>query len=312
MKKIQSLYLPALAAGIASILTSGIACADNVFVSNNGNSTVEEISGDSVTTFIDTDLNSPTGVAIYGNDIYVANNGAGTDEGYIEEYSLSTGLPVGITPYASDLNGPRGLAFDSAGNLYVAEQGSQSILEILTGGGSTETLATGLNAPNDVVFYDNTLYATAGGAGQIDTISGGIATPLVTGLSSPNGIAIDSAGDLVVVDHNDSEVLAFNPMTGASVLTGVPQGSLDLPKTIAVDSAGYIYVTDNGNEEVTEYNAAGALVNTFTTDIDNNPAFSGSGFIVTDLVVPEPSTYVLLTAGLGLLFFMARRKTATA
>jgi serine/threonine-protein kinase len=314
MNKKQFIFLPAVIAGVAIVLTSGIASADNVFVSNNGNGTVEEITGSSMpTTIIDTGLNSPTGIAIYGNDVFVANNGSSVNAGYVEEYSLATDLPVAT--YATGLVGPRGIAFDSAGNLYVADQGNGSVVEIPTGGGSVETLATGLTAPNDVVFANGVLYATEGGSNQVVTIADGGAAPLVTGngLSSPNGIAFDG-GNLLVVNHGSAQVLAYS--TGGTNLGSAVQSpylsSLNQPKAIAVDSEGDFYVTDNGDETVTEYSPTGVLLQVYSTDAGGNPAFNGSGFIVTQSTVPEPTTYALMFAGLGVLIFMARRKAATA
>jgi serine/threonine-protein kinase len=308
MKKFHQFLLPA----VVALMTTGIASADNVFISNNGNNSVEEITGTNMPTqIIDTGLNSPTGIAIYGNDLFVANNGSSLDAGYIEEYSLTTDAAVGT--YATGLVGPRGIAFDSAGNLYVADQGNGSVVEIPTGDGPLATLATGLTAPNDVVFSGGVLYATEGGANLVVTISDGSATTLVngSGLSSPNGIAVDN-GNLLVVSHNSSQVLGYT-------VGGVPLGSavqppylssLSGPKAIAVDSKGDFYVTDNGDETVTEYSSTGALIQVYSTDSGGNPAFNGSGFITTQAAVPEPTTYALMLAGLGIVYFWNRRKTA--
>jgi len=313
MKKIKSIFLPAIVAGVATLLVSSLASADNVFISNNGGDSISEITGSNMpTTIIDTGLDSPTGVAIYGNDLYVANNGTSMDAGYIQEYSLATDLPVG-SPIVSNLVGPRGITFDSAGNLYVADQGNGTVIEIPTGTTNEEILATGLNAPNGVVDYNGVLYATLGGSSQIVTIADGSANPLVTsGLNSPNGIAIDG-GNLFVVSHLSNQVLAFTTSGGAlgSAVAAPYQSSLSGPKTIAVDSMGDFYVEDNGDETVTEYSSTGVLLQVYSTNSDGNPAFNGSGFIVTQAVVPEPTTYVLMLTGLALLYFRNRRKLAT-
>jgi len=309
MKKIHSLLLPAVVAGIASILTSGIAFADDVFVVNNGSDTVDEINGNTVSTFIDTDLNSPTGIAIYDGDVYVANNGNGANEGYVAEFSSAGAF---IEDYSTGENGPRGITFDSAGDLYVVNQSSGNVVEIPTGGGTGTVVASGLGTPNAVALEGGTLYVTSG---IVDTVTGGVTTPFATtDLTSPNGLAFDSAGNLLVVNHGTSQILEYSP-TGTLIGSAVEPAyasSVNAPKDVALDSLGDFYVTDAGDNTVTEYNSSGQLVQVYSTFPGGASAFDGPCFLTTELVVPEPTTYALLLSGLGLLFFMARRKTAMA
>jgi len=300
MKKITSIFLPAIVAGVTSLLASGIASADNIFVVNNGSNTVMEMSNGIISTFIATDLNSPTGIAINSaGDFFVANNG--NNNGYIEEYSPS-GVP--IQEIATGLNNPRGIAFDSAGNLDVAVQGSQEVLQIPVGGGADSVLASGFSAINYVSYENGTLYVTDGGAGTLDTVSGGTVTPLVTGLSSPNGMTFDSNGNLFVVQHGSSTISEI-PFGTTTVNPIIAQTSSQGPKAIAIDSLGDFYVTDNTDSTVTEYNSTGNLIATFSSLNFNGPCY----IVDQQLAVPEPSTYALMLVGLGgLLYFRSRRK----
>ncbi len=305
MKNLRAFILPAVAAGVASLIVPSLASADNVFVVNNGSNTVSEISNGAVSTFTATDLNSPTGIAINSaGDVFVANNGSSSGSGYIEEYS-PTGTP--IEQYYSGLNNPRGITFDSSGNLYVAVQGSQQFIEIPVGGGTDTVLASGFSAPNGVAFDSNTLYASDGGSGNtIDTISNGSSSTVISALSSPNGLAFDSAGNLFVVQHGTNAITEF--LAGSTVgTTFIQQTSAQGPKAIAIDSTGDFFITDNTSGTVTEYSKAGALLDTFT-----NPNFSGPCYITTELAVPEPTTYALIFAGMGALYFMRRKKAIEA
>jgi len=300
MKKFQTILLPAVIAGVASLLATGLASADNVFVVNNGGNTISEISNGVVSTFIATDLNGPTGIAINSaGDFFVDNNG---NNGYIEEYS-PTGVPIG--QYSTGENNPRGLAFDSAGNLDVAVQGTHQILQIPVGGGSGTILASGFSAINGVGFSGGTLYATDGGAGAVDTVTGSTPTTYVNGLSSPNGIAFDSAGDMFLVEHGSSTIaeIPFGSTTASAFIT---QTSAQGPKDVAIDSSGDFFITDNSNNTFTQYSPTGVLIATFA-----GSSFNGPCFVVTQAAVPEPSTYALMLAGLGLLYFRNRRKLAT-
>jgi sugar lactone lactonase YvrE len=302
MKTTQFFILPVMVSGLALLATSGVATADNVFVVNNGNNTVSEISNGVVSTFISEDLNSPTGIALASDgDFLVANNG-----GYVEEYSNS-GAPIEQYTTGASLNNPRDIAFDSSGNLFVAEQGNHDILEIPVGGGAGTIVASGFSAINGLSFDDGTLYATDGGAGTVNTVVGGIVTPIVTGLNSPNGITFNAAGtDMYVVSHDSATVGEFTiggtPVSNPFISLTSAMG----PKAIAVDSAGDFFVTDNGDNTVTEFFANG----TFDQTISSSD-FSGPCFVITEAAVPEPSTYALLFAGLGMLYFMRRRKVAT-
>jgi sugar lactone lactonase YvrE len=302
MKKIQPFFLPALLAGVASLLTAGVSFADDVFVTNNGDNTVEEISNGVTSTFTATDLDGPTGIAVYGDNLYVANN-ANIDAGYVAEYSLTNGAFEGVV--VGGLSNPRGITFDSSGDLFVANQSNGSIVEVPTGGAMATTLATGLDFPNGLTFDDGSLFVANGQGNSIDQVSlTGVVTPLISGLSNPNGLAT-GGGNLFETDNGTSTVLEFDP-TGAFVGTAVsdPVDMLN-SKGLAIDSAGDFWVTDEGDNSVSEYGPAGNLLAVYSTGLD------GPNYITT-LAVPEPSAYLLMLGGMGALFVTLRRRQGVA
>ena len=318
MKKIQSIFLPAMVASVAYLLASGLACAQTVYVTNNGGNipggnSVEEISSNgTISAFIPTSpyLSGPTGLVFNtAGDLFVANNASGN----IAEFSPS-GVFMGN--YATGQANPRGLVFDSIGNLYVADQGSGEVTIIPFGSpmGTTGTVvAKGVGAANSLAMYQGVLYITDGGDNSIDKVSGGVATPFITGygLNSPNGIVFDSAGNMFVVNHAATpSILEFNS-SGALVKTLATLNASDFPKTIAMDSTtGDLYVTDYNDGTVTEYNSTtGAVIHIFNAPEDFYGPY-GIAIQPSSITVPEPSTYALLIASLGLIFFITRRKLA--
>jgi DNA-binding beta-propeller fold protein YncE len=295
-------------AGIAALSSFGTAFAQDIYVSNNGNSTLAVINEatNGVTDLSSSLLNGPTGLAINpaNGNVYIANNGGGD----IVQYDPNTNV---FSTFATGLNNPRGLAFDSQGNLYVANQ-STGIIDEIAAGTTTPTpfTSTVLNTPNGIAidaFGD--IYVALGGSGnemaRIDPHGNVIDFNPSNISNNPNGIAFGPTGDLYVVNRNTPAVNQITPfLTATPFIFGSASGLSD-PKGIAFDENGFIFVTDNGNNTVTEYNSSGSLVHTFTSGF-SNPNFAT--FAAGSLPVPEPSTYALLLGGIGALYIYQRRR----
>ena len=66
--------------------------------------------------------------------------------------TVSEVTPGGVvTTFATGFSGPAGLAFDAAGNLYVANRSNNTVSEV-TPGGVVSTFATGFSAPSFLAF----------------------------------------------------------------------------------------------------------------------------------------------------------------
>ena len=87
-----------------------------------------------------------------------------------------------------------------------------------------------------------------------------------TGLSNPQGIAVDRRNNVWVTDAGENRVEEFS--AAGKLLhsfTKAGAGRLNGPTAIALDAAGNAYVADTGDNRVVEYNAKGAFVRQYTT-----------------------------------------------
>jgi len=152
---------------------------------------------------------------------------------------------------------PRGLAFDSSDNLYVADYGNHTIRKI-TPAGVVSTFA--------------------GSAGGVYGYADGTGTS--ASFNSVAGLAFDGSGTLYAADHGNSAVrkivLASRAVStvaggGGSDLSGYQDGigaaaRFNLPIGIAHDGAGNLYVTDTYGHRIRKVVIATGAVSTVAGD----------------------------------------------
>ncbi len=209
-------------------------------------------------------ISGPKGVAVdKSNNLYFSDS----PNNVIWMISASTGTAsifagTGSSGHTGDgaaavnatLANPEGLAFDSVGNLYIADNGNNEIRKVTASTGIISTYAGGVNNFN-------------GSIGD-----GGPATSAV--LSSPTTVGLDSANNLYIADTYNYRVRKVAAATGiittvagngTSTYSGdggpATSASLQPPDSIAVDSAGNFYLASSNGARIRKVTAATGQIN---------------------------------------------------
>jgi DNA-binding beta-propeller fold protein YncE len=184
-------------------------------------------------------LQGPTGLAVVGNSLYVANAFSNT----ITEFNATTGALVGIVADATDgLNGPGALRYRD-GSLYVANLGSPlaqifgtDVLKInTTTGVATQFISSGLVGPAGLLFDPSgNLYVSELATNEVtlfDTAGAPIGGPLTNALlSGPTGMEFDPNGDLLIAAVTGARVVKYDgdysTYADVAFLSSFPSGVL--------------------------------------------------------------------------------------
>jgi len=291
----------------------------------NTSGTISTVAGDGTAGFSGDDgsatsaeLNSPSAVFVdsHGN-IYIADTGnyeirevtSGTIHTVAGENSLGAGFGGDLGPATSaQLNDPSGVAVDSSGNIYLSDPNNNEVRVVC----QTQTpIACTTTAFGSVTWAAGDINTFAGdevtGAGY--TGDDGPATGAL--LNNPEGLTMDSAGNLYIADTDNNVIRKVAPsgVVNGKTINGLIttiagndlgiggysgdggpaiEAQLNGPKGVAVDSDGNLYIADTYNGVIRMVEPNG-IITTIAGNQSMGPGYSGDGGAATSAQLYFPS-----------------------
>lgn len=215
---------------------------------------------------------SPTGVAVdAAGNLFVADYGNNlirkiTPAGVVSTFAGS-GVQGSIdaSGILASFNGPKGIAVDVSGNIYVADAGNNLIRKI-TAGGAVSTLAgadSSFFSPSGIaVDAAGNVYVADAGNGLIRMIAASGAVTALPGpsgglFSNPTGVAVDAASNVFVANFLDNTIYKISALDSVTLFAGsgfqgadngpAASATFYYPNSVAVDTAHNVYVADGVN-----------------------------------------------------------------
>ena len=193
-------------------------------------------------------------------DVFFINQLAGRLEEATPAGSISTIAGAGPNLFTGDggpasaatFAHPNAIAFDQAGNLYIADTNNNRIRRIDTSG-VVETVV--------------------GDGGPVYNQDPACLPDQDSFLRSPQGVAVDSAGDIWIADTGKNRALKVTPNGTQTTIAS----QLSQPEGVFVDRAGNLFITDTGNSALLEVDASGTIQTVWTNGAMGSMALDAAG-----------------------------------
>ena len=242
---------------------------------------------------------------------------------------------------SAQLTNPSGVAVDNAGNVYISDTSNSRIRKVdangimsTIAGANSATSSSGFSGDGGLAIFaqitrplgmvaDNAgnLYFSDNNNHRIRKISNGRITTIAgngtatfagdsgpatsASLSSPFGLALDSAGNIYVADTNNHRIRRIDTNgiittfagTGAAGFSGdggTPTAAqLSSPAGVLVDGSGNVYIADANNQRVRK--VSGGVISTIAGS--GTSGFGGDGAAATAALMRNPTALALDPAG---------------
>ena len=225
-------------------------------------------------------LSLPTGLAIDGAALYIADSGNHT----VRRVDLITGMILTIAGTGSEgisadggkavdakLSSPNGIVADNAGNIFISEMGSHRIRRVDGAAG---------------------LISTVAGIGSAGYNGDGIAASQAS-LRSPGLMTFDLFGNLIFADAANNKVRMVDASTGLIwTIAGARAASLKGPAGVAVTSTGELIVAESKGNSLRRLRLPGAEVYTGLklSLASNTGVYSRRAAVTARLAAPDGSS----------------------
>ena len=268
---------PAISASISVVTGLAVDNAGNLYLSDSRNNRIRRVSpSGTIDTFAGRGLcqSSLDGVPALSTDLCGPGHLSIAPSGdlFVSTFTVIRKItPSGIVQRAWSGNlTPRGIVVDTSGNLYFsASDAFTNQVARLSSDGVTTVVAGG---------------ARSGYAGD-----GGPAAQ--ASLYLPDGLALDSAGNLFIADYGNNRIRKVTPSGLISTVAGdglagfagdgtTGPGSLYFPNAVAVDAGGNLFISDQHNRRIRKVARNGLLTTyagsgRFQYAGDGGPAITG-------------------------------------